>query len=419
MVVILAAVAAGWLCGLGCASSHKEPDLKLLSDAWNTIQSEYVGRDQIQPKDLTYGAIAGMVDALGDTGHSTFLTPEMVKELRSVERGEFKGIGIEIQMKDGRVVVVAPIDGSPAQRAGVKAGDVILKVSNQDVSDWPLSRVVDRIAGRAGTKVNLTLQDPRNGLTRQVTVVRASIHLQQVTWEKLPGTTLVHLRLATFDAGVSKDLKKALTDILREDVSGLVLDLRDNPGGLLEEAVNVASQFLASGNVLLGKDVKGDTEPVPVQKGGMATHMPMVVLVNEGSASAAEIVAGALQDSRRSQIVGETTFGTGTVLEEFKLPDGSALLLAVEEWLTPSGRSFWHKGISPDFTVRLPADVNPMFPAGERDLDAAQLQASEDRQLLAAMKLVNHVADAGTPAGNEREPAARRVPAGVQSGGVH
>jgi carboxyl-terminal processing protease len=244
-------------------------------------------------------------------------------------------------------------------------------------------------------------------------VARASIHLQQVTWEKLPGTSLVHLRLATFDAGVSKDLKKALADIMRDNVSGLVLDLRDNPGGLLEEAVTVASQFLESGNVLLGKDVKGETEPVPVQKGGMATHVPIVVLVNEGSASAAEIVAGALQDARRAQIVGETTFGTGTVLEEFKLPDGSALLLAVEEWLTPSGRSFWHKGISPDFTVRLPADINPMFPSGERDLDAAQLQASDDRQLLAAMKLVNRVADSQTPVGSEREPAARRMPAGV------
>jgi carboxyl-terminal processing protease len=402
---------------VGCASSHKQPDMRLLGEAWNTIEQEYVGRDALQSKELTYGAISGMVDALGDTGHSAFLTPDMVKELKNVERGEFKGIGIEIQMKDGRVVVVAPIDGSPAQRAGIRAGDVILKVGNQDVSDWPLARVIDRISGRTGTKVNLTLEDSRNGHTRVVTVARAAIKLHQVSWEQLPGTTVVHLRIATFDAGVAKDLKKALTDILRLQVNGLVLDLRDNPGGLLEEAVTVASQFLSNGNVLLAKDARGDTEAIPVQKGGLATNTPMVVLVNEGSASAAEIVAGALQDAHRAQIVGETTFGTGTVLEEFRLADGSALLLAVEEWLTPGGRSFWHKGILPDMPVQLAPEVNPMFPAAERELDPAQLQASDDRQLLAALKLVEPKGSANVPSSSEHE-SARRVPATADRGAV-
>jgi len=359
-----------------------------MAQAWNTIQRQYVDRTAVQPKDLTYGAISGMVDALGDTGHSTFLTPEMVTELRNMERGEFKGVGVEIQVKEGHVVIVTPLDDSPAQRAGLRAGEVILKVGGEEISDWPLSRVVDRITGKVGTKVTLTLQDPRSGRTRQVSLVRASIKLHEVTWQRLPGTSIAHLRLATFDAGVTRDLKKALTQIKNEGLTGIVLDLRNNPGGLLDEAVGVASQFLKEGNVLVAKDAKGQSEPVPVEKGGLATDVPLVALVNEGSASAAEIVAGALQDAHRATLVGETTFGTGTVLGEFRLSDGSALLLAIEEWLTPEGHSIWHKGITPQLVMALPAEVTPLLPATERELTPEQLQTSDDRQLLRALEIV-------------------------------
>ncbi|HWX19494.1 MAG TPA: S41 family peptidase [Candidatus Binatia bacterium] len=373
---------------LGCASPRKQPDFELMAQAWNTIQRQYVDRTAVQPKDLTYGAISGMVDALGDTGHSTFLTPEMVTELRNMERGEFKGVGVEIQVKEGHVVIVTPLDDSPAQRAGLRAGEVILKVGGEEISDWPLSRVVDRITGKVGTKVTLTLQDPRSGRTRQVSLVRASIKLHEVTWQRLPGTSIAHLRLATFDAGVTRDLKKALTQIKNEGLTGIVLDLRNNPGGLLDEAVGVASQFLKEGNVLVAKDAKGQSEPVPVEKGGLATDVPLVALVNEGSASAAEIVAGALQDAHRATLVGETTFGTGTVLGEFRLSDGSALLLAIEEWLTPEGHSIWHKGITPQLVMALPAEVTPLLPATERELTPEQLQTSDDRQLLRALEIV-------------------------------
>jgi carboxyl-terminal processing protease len=359
-----------------------------MSQAWNTIQHQYVGRDSVESKDLTYGAISGMVDALGDTGHSTFLTPAMVKELKNMERGEFKGIGIEVQMKDGHVVIVAPMDDSPAQRAGLRAGEVILKVSGQDVSDWPLNRVVEQIGGKAGTKVALTVQDPQTGHVRQVAVMRASIRVHQVTWQPLPGTTIAHIRLASFDAGATKDLRKALLAIQRQHFDGVILDLRNNPGGLLDEAVGVASQFLGDGAVLQAKDAQGETEPVLVQKGGVATNVPLCVLVNEGSASAAEIVAGALQDAQRAELVGHTTFGTGTVLQEFRLSDGSALLLAVEEWLTPNGRSFWHKGITPQFEVPLAPDITPLFPEAERGMTPEKLKASDDRQLLTALRIL-------------------------------
>lgn len=309
-----------------------------------------------------------------------------------MERGEFKGIGIEIQIKGPHVVVVAPIDGSPAERAGLRAGDIILKVAGQDVTDWPLARVAERITGRTGTKVNLTVQDPNSGRTRQLAIVRASVKMREVTWHQIPGTTIAHVRVASFDNGVTKDLRSNLAQVQQAGLSGVILDLRNNPGGLLDEAVGVASQFLGTGVVLQAKDATGKISPIPVEKGGLATNLPMAVLVNEGSASAAEIVAGALQDNHRAELVGQTTFGTGTVLQEFQLSDGSALLLAVEEWLTPKGQSFWHKGVNPDFLVSLPAEVSPVFPVAERTMTPKELETCEDQQLLESLKLVKRLA---------------------------
>jgi carboxyl-terminal processing protease len=218
--------------------------------------------------------------------------------------------------------------------------------------------------------------------------VRASIKLHEVTWQRLPETDVAHLRLATFDAGVTRDLRKALNEIQSARLTNIVLDLRNNPGGLLDEAIGVASQFLSSGNVLISRDSRGKMEAVPVEKGGFATNLNLVVLVNEGSASAAEIVAGALQDAHRARLVGETTFGTGTVLEEFRLSDGSALLLAVNEWLTPAGRSFWHKGIEPEIELPLSPDTDPLFPIAERGMTPQELQQTSDRQLLKALEMV-------------------------------
>jgi carboxyl-terminal processing protease len=375
------------LAGGGCASSKQQPDFPLLTEAWNTIHRQYVDRPALQSTDLTYGAISGMVDALGDTGHSSFLTPDMVKELKRMERGEFTGVGIEIQIRNGRVVVVSPMDGSPAQKAGVHPGDVILKVADQDISDWSLNRVVQQIVGRPGSKVRLTLLEPRTGREREVTLVRAAIKLHEVSWQALPGTRVAHVRLASFDGGVTRDLKRALLEIRRAEMKSIILDLRNNPGGLLDEAIGVASQFLESGTVLLSRDVKGQVEAVPVERGGLATAIPLVVLVNEGSASASEIVAGALQDAHRAPLIGQTTFGTGTVLEEFRLSDGSALLLAVQEWLTPGGRSFWHKGITPEQVLPLAPNVEPLFPLAERGMTRRELEQTGDGQLLRAIEI--------------------------------
>lgn len=329
-----------------------------------------------------------MVDSLGDTGHSTFLTPEMLEESTSELKGQFQGIGAELRMKDGHVVVVAPLDDSPAQKAGIRPGDVITRVDGRNIMGLPLGQVVQRILGPAGTQVTLTVLTPSLGKIREVTLTRAHITLHNVTWHVLPGTRLAHVRIASFSEGVAKDLRAVLKDVREKELGGLVFDLRNDPGGLLDEAVSVASQFLSGGNVLLEKNAQGKITPVPVQPGGTAPHLPMVVLVNQGTASASEIVAGALRDAHRATLVGETTFGTGTVLSQFQLTDGSALLLATEEWLTPNGSTIWHHGIEPQKAVPLPPDAFPLFPEEERELTAADLKKRDDPQLLAAIQVL-------------------------------
>jgi carboxyl-terminal processing protease len=374
--------------GATAAPTPAPSDLPLVQEAYNMIQRVYVDRTAIQPTQLEYGAVGGMVDALGDTGHSRFLSPAMVKQESQLTQGEFEGIGVEVQTKNGAIVVVAPIDGTPAQRAGLRPGDIITKVNGRDITGLPLDQVVGMILGPTGTSVTLTILRPGDGQTRDVTLVRARIAMQNVTWHQLPGTTIAHLRIAAFSQGVSKDLQKALTEIKAQGMTGIILDLRSDPGGLLDEVINVASEFLKSGDVLLEKDAQGKITPVPVQPESVVTGLPMVVLINGGTASAAEILAGALQDAHRATLEGETTFGTGTVLSQFRLSDGSALLLATQEWLTPAGRVIWHHGISPDVTSSLGINASPLLPEGESGMTAAQLQASGDTQLLRALDLL-------------------------------
>jgi len=362
-------------------------NFKLLAEAWNTIERFYVDRKAVNPQKMTYGAISGMVDSLGDTGHSRFLTPQMLKQERNLTRGSFEGIGAEVQMKNGQLVIVAPIDGSPAQQAGLKPGDIILKVDNQEVSGLPMDQAVDRILGPAGTRVKLTILNPKTATTRDLTLVRASITVRSVTSHRLPGTTVVDLRIATFSRGVNEDLRKVLLTIEKEKTTGLILDLRNNPGGLLDEAVSAASQFLSTGNVLLEKNAAGKVYPVPVRSGGVATSLPLVVLINGGTSSGAEIVAGALQDAHRAKLIGEKTFGTGTVLQTFSLSDGSGIMLAIEEWLTPDGHVIWHHGISPDVLVPLPADVTPLIPRAEEGL-TEEFRKGKDVQLLRALDVL-------------------------------
>jgi len=364
-----------------------ERDFQLMAEAWNIIHRYYVARDTVQSGDLTRGAIQGMTESLGDSGHTIYLNPQMRRHADTAMRAKFTGIGVEIKMKDRQAVIVAALDGSPALRAGLQPGDIILEVNGQPVAGLPWSAIDERITGPIGEPVKLGVLHPGSGRRQEFTIVRASIKIANVSWRALPGTEVAHLRIAIFSEGVARDVRSALLEIQRQGCKRVILDLRNDPGGVVDEAVAVASEFLSGGNVLLEKNADGKITPQPVKPGGVATNLPMVVLINGGSASASEIVAGALRDAHRATLVGMTTFGTGTVLQQYPLFDGSALLLAVGEWLTPSGRSFWHRGINPDDEVPS-SEILPLIPAAEKDLTAEDVQAYGDKQLLRALALL-------------------------------
>ena len=361
----------------------------LMEEARDIIQNNFVDQDAATTERLQTGALAGMVDILGDTGHSRFMTPTMVEEQRNYTAGEFEGIGAYVEMRDGFVTVVTPIDNSPAQRMGVQPGFVVLAVDGEDMTGLTLQEVVDRILGPAGSEVTITFFNPETGEDVILTIERARIELQNVTWAMLPGTTVAQVRIAGFSNGVGDDLAAALDAAEAQGAMGIIFDLRNNPGGLLSEAVDVAGEFLpADSVVVLRQDAQGDVSEERTATDATPTMLPVIVLVNEGSASASEIVSGALQDHERATLVGETTFGTGTVLNEFGLSDGSAILLATEQWLTPDGRIIWREGIVPDETVELTGPVQLIVPETADDLTAEALLAVEDGQVLRALELL-------------------------------
>ncbi len=397
LVALMVGLAGGVLLGRRLPASastvtvppQAKAPFELMAEAWRTIEREYVNQAGVEPRQMAYSAIRGMVRTLGDVGHTRFLDPDMAERHQAQLQGAFEGIGAYVEMEEGRVVIVAPIDDSPAQRAGLQAGDVILAVNGEDVTGLSLDQVVSRVSGPAGTEVTLTILDPDTEQTREVTVERAEVDLDLVTWQRLPGTTVAYVRISAFSKGTTEALKETLAEIQGEEaISGLLLDLRNNPGGLLDEAVGVTSQFVESGDVLLRRAADGETTAEPVRRGVQAVDIPMVALTNGGTASAAEIVTGALQDHQRANVVGTTTFGAGTVLNEFTLSDGSVLLLAVEEWLTPDGRVIWQKGLDPNEQVTLPPEAEPLMRLRLRDTTAAELRESDDEQLLRALELL-------------------------------
>jgi carboxyl-terminal processing protease len=364
------------------SSQIDKADLQLINQAWDLIHQKYVDQSAVTPQNLTYGAISGMVISLGDTDHSVFLTPEDVKLENIASQEKFGGIGTTVGTKDGNVVIVAPMDGLPAQKAGLQSGDIILKIDGQAVTG--IEDAVNHIRGPVGTSVTITIQNS-SGTINDITIVRAEIPINTVFWQILPGTSIADLQIASFSEGTSTELDTALSAIKAQGVTGIILDLRDNGGGVLSGVIGVASRFLNGGYVLEEKDINGNITKDPVLANVPKTNLQMVVLINQWSASGAEVVAGALQDVGRAKLIGETTFGTGTVLVTYPLSDGSALSLGIQEWLTPSGHTIWHTGLTPDTVVSLPTSVTLLFPQAEKGLSQAQIQSSGDQQLLDAI----------------------------------
>lgn len=392
-LVIMLAFGAGTLVGSTNAFAQRladtPEDFDVFWQAWTIVQAHFIDREVLDSKELTYGAVEGLVQALGDEGHTTFLTPSELEHQQSAMSGSFSGIGAQLGVKEGLPIIIAPIDGSPAAEAGIKAGDIILSVDGEDVTSLSLDEIVDRVRGPVGTEVVLTLLREGEDTSLEVPLIRREIKVAAVSWAMVPGTEVALVRLNQFSANAKNEMVTALTALKTAGATGLILDIRNNPGGLLTQAIGVTSQFLETGNVLQEENANGRRRVYRVESGGVATEIPMVVLINPGSASSSEIFAGAIQDHERGQLIGETTFGTGTVLQTFTLDDGSALLLGTSQWLTADGRLIRKQGIAPDVAVDLPPDGEFLTPTLVKELTAEEVITSGDTQLLAGLEALD------------------------------
>jgi carboxyl-terminal processing protease len=394
------AIVAAYLLGVLTAEPVRrvlEPsagrsDVALVGEAYQIVEQHYVDKDAVKPQEMAYAAIRAMLDTLGDRSHTQFLTKTEREFQQASLQGHFGGIGAEISTQADRPVIVAPMDGSPAQRAGIRPGDVILAVEGEDTAKMPLEQLILKVRGPTGQPVHLSIQHQGEDTPTDLTITREQIQLRSVTSRYFEDEGILHLRLSQFASGGAAGLRQAIEEARPRGLRGIVMDVRNNPGGLLDQAVDVTSQFLSDGNVLLEQDRDGKQRPYPVKAGGAATDVPLVVLVNHGSASSAEVFAGALQDYHRGPIVGATTFGTGTVLSSWELRDGSSLLLGFAYWLTPDGRMIRDNGIVPDVAVEMPPDVLPLTPDREADLSLDEI-AARDVQLGAALQILQ----GGTP----------------------
>jgi len=324
--------------------------LRLFSDVMSIVQENYV--DKVDQKKLIYGAINGMLRELDP--HSSFLKPEDYKELQIETKGKFGGLGIEITIRDNVLTVVAPLEDTPADKAGIQANDQIMRIDEQPTQDLSLMDAVQKMRGPKGSKVKLTIARKGEKKPLEFEIVRDIIAIQSVKSRTLePG--FGYLRISSFQSGTANDLRKALDQLEHDNpgMQGLILDLRNDPGGLLDQAVEVSDEFLDDGLIVYtGGRLESQKMRFEAHKNTKQHSYPMVVLVNSGSASASEIVAGALQDHKRAIIMGEQTFGKGSVQTVIPLNEGSALRLTTSLYYTPSGRSIQAKGISPDIVVK-------------------------------------------------------------------
>jgi carboxyl-terminal processing protease len=358
----------------------------LYSEALNIVRTRFVGKSDLTDKQLLYGSISGMVDSLGDAGHTSFMTPEEYAAATSSLSGSFGGIGVVGTDTNGVPAIERVLPGTPADKSGLKAGDQIMAVDGTSTSGKTFADLVPELRGKVGTKVTLTILHVGSTTPVDVVVTRAEIKIPLVDWGMVPGTKIADIVLYEFSAGASDQLETAISEATDQGATAIVLDLRGNPGGYIYEAQGVAGNFLESGVLYIQEDANGKRTSVNIDASKTETKLPTVVLVDRATASAAEIVTGALQDSDRATVIGINTVGTGTVLQVFGLSDGSAIALATAEYLTPDGNRIFGKGIKPDQIVALPIGAAPTDPNALATMTPTQFAASTDAELLAAVK---------------------------------
>lgn len=346
-------------------------DYNLFWQVWHLAKSRFV-KQPVPNRDLFYGSLKGMISGLNDP-YSVFFNPEESKKFRSEIKGTFEGVGIEIGIKKNRLIVIAPLSDTPAERAGIRSGDWIKAINNIDTSSLTLDQAASLIRGKKGTVVTLKILRKGWEEARDFKIVRAKIKIQSVKWEIKKGN-IAYIKLSYFNDSTDRDFLAAVNKILAKNPRGIILDLRDNPGGYLKTAVDIAGFWVGEKIVVFSKDAKGNMEEYHGGNHNELGNFKTIVLINHGSASAAEIVAGALQDYKKAVLVGEKTFGKGSVQELINLRDGSAIKITTAYWLTPKKRMINEVGITPDRKI---------------EMTESDYENNRDPQLAEALRLLN------------------------------
>ncbi|MGQ4807710.1 putative CtpA-like serine protease [Candidatus Entotheonellaceae bacterium PAL068K] len=371
-------------------------NLKVFTEVLSYVEANYV--EKVDPEKLVHGAIRGMLRTLDP--HSSFMPPDVYREMQVETEGRFGGLGIEITIRNEILTVVAPIEGTPAYRAGIQAGDKIVKINDESTKDMTLIGAVKTLRGPEGTSVTIGILRKDFTEPRDFTITRAVIQIKSVRWTKLHDE-IGYVKLRSFQKTTSEELNEALQDLEEQNIRGLVLDLRNNPGGLLEQAIAVSDEFIEGGKLIVytkgrlaGQNMKGFSKNDRVH-----LDCPMVILLNGGSASASEIVAGALQDLERATLIGTKSFGKGSVQTIIPMSNGSGLRLTTAKYYTPKGREINGRGITPDIVIE---EAKPQDEEGQTPLQSRRRpilpgnDLSDDPQLYKAVEFLKmHIKEKG------------------------
>lgn len=397
VTAILVAFVAGNITGFQTRTvfaADQPTQFNVFWETWDLVVENFVDRDKINFTDMTYGAIRGMLESLGDTNHTVFFSPEEAKQQAESLEGSFEGIGAYVANEDGKFTITQPMHNSPAEKAGLLPGDVIIAVNGESIEGLDESAAIAKIRGPAGTSVVLTVIHPDASKPVEVTVLRDRIEIDSVIWQRIPGTNLAYVQITQFADDTAEELESALTAIQQSaesdtPIQGIMLDLRNNPGGYLNAALLVGSEFLDKGEVILHqRDATGTTTALKAFGEGLAREIPVIVLVNKSSASAAEIIAGALRDNGRAKVVGEVTAGTGTILNSYTLSDGSVVRIGVTNWLTPKLKLLKDQGVAPNVLISQETSVRLIDGYALESMAATELSESDDLQFNSALTLL-------------------------------
>jgi carboxyl-terminal processing protease len=391
-LLVLLLVAGAWpgqVQAQDAAEDQPTLDEELVAEVLDILGERYVDETALTTENLTAGALRGILEALGDEGHTAYLSPEEYAAEQDALDGRVLGIGVALDQRAQAPIIISVIDGSPADRAGLRVGDVIQRVDDQDAARLDLDEIADLVRGSPGSTVRLGVARPGQPEPFDVDVVREAVVIEPAHWARVPGSDLAVVRIVQFSSAAGAASRAAIQAALDAGAAGIVLDLRGNPGGLVDEALATASAFLDWGVGYQETDREGAVREVRVPGARvLSADVPLIVLVDYATASSAEILAVALRDNGRATIVGEPTYGTGTVLNTFDLSDGSALKVGVRRWLSPTGENVFRVGVRPDHEVDSVPGGTLLRPSDLEAMTPADFAASDDRSLLRAVALL-------------------------------